>query len=79
MVGYRRSNGVHALQINKWKELAQERLAEAFERGGSRRDSKEAAAVHLPIAFAALHHGAVGVVFAQKSPVADSASARSSR
>lgn len=36
--------GVHASQINTWKKLAQERLVEAFERGGDRADPKEAEA-----------------------------------
>ncbi len=33
--------GVHASQINTWKKTAQERLVEAFERGGSQPDPKE--------------------------------------
>lgn len=36
--------GVHASQINSWKKLAQERLVEAFERGGGQPDPKEAEA-----------------------------------
>lgn len=33
--------GVHASQINTWKKTAQERLVEAFERGGGQPDPKE--------------------------------------